>query len=99
MTNRFEEIKAREQEWKEGTVNKALKRFPLLKESPSRFYSPLDMKEDFDFLGKVGFPGEYPHTAGTYAFNPEVGMARLAAKDLMGKQLPLRSLLPVRSSS
>jgi methylmalonyl-CoA mutase N-terminal domain/subunit len=72
------EIKKSEREWKEGTVKKALKRFPFLKESPSRFYTPLDLKK-FDFLEKVGFPGQYPFTAGPYAFDPTVGLSRLAA--------------------
>lgn len=79
MKSSKDEIRKKEQEWKEGTVKKALGRFPLLKESPSRFYTPLDI-EDFDFLEKVGFPGDYPFTAGTYAFDPTAGMARLAAK-------------------
>ncbi|MBW2061776.1 MAG: methylmalonyl-CoA mutase [Deltaproteobacteria bacterium] len=79
MKSSKDEIRKKEQEWKEGTVKKALARFPLLKESPSRFYTPLDI-EDFNFLEKVGFPGDYPFTAGTYAFDPTAGMARLAAK-------------------
>ena len=73
------EIRQKEREWKEGTVKNALKRFPFLKESPSRFYTPLNMKK-FDFLEKIGFPGEYPFTAGTYAFDPTVGLARFAAQ-------------------
>ena len=73
------EIRKKAKEWKTNTVNKALKRFPFLKESPSRFYTPADMKK-FDFLEKVGFPGEYPFTAGTYAFDPTVGLSRFAAK-------------------
>ncbi|MBW2092572.1 MAG: methylmalonyl-CoA mutase [Deltaproteobacteria bacterium] len=80
MKKKNEIIKKREQEWKNKTVKKALSRFPILKESPSRFYTPLDLNEDFDFLEKVGFPGEYPFTAGTYAFDPGAGLARLAAK-------------------
>jgi len=80
MKKKNEIIKKREQEWKDKTVKKALSRFPILKESPSRFYTPLDLNEDFDFLEKVGFPGEYPFTAGTYAFDPGAGLARLAAK-------------------
>ncbi|MBW2141053.1 MAG: methylmalonyl-CoA mutase [Deltaproteobacteria bacterium] len=80
MTKRDEKIRKREQAWKDGTVKKALSRFPVLKESPSRFFTPLDLKDDFDFLKKVGFPGEYPFTAGTYAFDPSAGLAKLAAK-------------------
>jgi methylmalonyl-CoA mutase N-terminal domain/subunit len=80
MTKKMDAIRERERQWKEGTVKKALKRFPLFKESPSRFYTPLDMDKKFDFLKKVGFPGEYPFTAGTYAFEPTPGLSRLSAK-------------------
>ena len=55
-------------EWEERSVAPALKRFKLV-ENPSRFYTPLDLP-DFDFIEKVGFPGQYPFTAGTYAFLP-----------------------------
>ena len=78
MTSR-REIKAKEKAWKGTTVKKALDRFPLLKASPSRFYTPAD-SAGFDFMEKVGFPGEYPFTAGTYPFDPSVGMARMAAR-------------------
>jgi len=54
--------------WVEGSVAPALKRFKL-PENPTHFYTPLDLPE-FDFLKKVGFPGQYPFTAGTYAFFP-----------------------------
>jgi len=80
MTKKMDEIRERERQWKEGTVKKALKRFPFFKESPSRFYTPLDVDKKFDFLKKVGFPGEYPFTAGTYAFDPTAGLSKLSAK-------------------
>ncbi len=80
MKKQAEEIRKKQKEWKETTVKKALKRFPYLQEAPSRFYTPNDLPEDFDFLGKVGFPGQYPYTAGTYAFDPTVGLSKLAAK-------------------
>ena len=51
-------------EWEEGILKKSLKRFGIEK-SPNEFYTPLDIK-DFDFMEKVGFPGEYPFTAGSY---------------------------------
>ena len=51
-------------EWEEGILKKSLKRFGIEK-SPNEFYTPLDIK-DFDFVEKVGFPGEYPFTAGNY---------------------------------
>jgi methylmalonyl-CoA mutase N-terminal domain/subunit len=79
MKKKDEEIRTKEQGWKEGAVKRALKRFPFFKESPCRFYTPLDLK-DFDFLEKVGFPGEYPFTAGAYPFEPLAGLSRLAAK-------------------
>jgi len=80
MSKKDQKISEKEREWKEGTVKKALKRFPILKEAPSRFYTPNDLPENFDFLEKVGFPGQYPFTAGTYAFDPTVGLSRLAAR-------------------
>ena len=61
----FEEKK----KWEEKTLNPALERFKL-KESPTRFYTPADAREGFDFLGKVGFPGQYPFTAGTFPTFP-----------------------------
>ena len=68
MANNLEEIKKERQEWEERTLKPALKRFNLEK-SPTKFYTPADV-EDFDFLTKVGFPGQYPFTAGTYATYP-----------------------------
>jgi len=61
----LERIEKRRNEWEEGTLAKALKRFGM-NESGDRFYSPLDVK-DFDFSEKVGFPGDYPFTSGLYA--------------------------------
>ena len=58
------EIEKRKQNWEEVTLQKTLGRYRL-QQSPTRFYTPLDVK-DHDFLEKVGFPGEYPYTAGTY---------------------------------
>jgi len=34
-------------------------------ETPNEFYSPLNIR-DFNFIRDVGFPGEYPFTAGKY---------------------------------
>ncbi len=58
------EIENRKKNWEEVTLQKTLGRYRL-QQSPTRFYTPLDVK-DHDFLEKVGFPGEYPYTAGTY---------------------------------
>ena len=93
MSSSKDDIRQKEKAWQENTVQKALKRFPVLKESPSRMYSPLDLKEDFDFLEKVGFPGEYPFTAGTYPFDPNAGLSRLAAKIPAGTRVTTRAAL------
>ena len=58
------ELEKRKKEWEEVTLKKSLDRFGV-KESPSKVYTPLDIP-DFDFLEKVGFPGEYPFTSGIY---------------------------------
>jgi methylmalonyl-CoA mutase N-terminal domain/subunit len=63
--DRLKEIERRRKEWQEGTLKQSLARFGL-KESPNKFYTPYDIKGQ-DFLEKVGFPGEYPFTAGNYA--------------------------------
>jgi len=61
-------LEAREK-WKKTTLKPALERFKL-KEAPTRVYSPLDAGEEFNFLEKVGFPGQYPFTAGTFPTFP-----------------------------
>ena len=49
----------------EKIVAKATARFPERKEveGHKRLYTPLDIK-DFDYMDKLGFPGEYPFTRG-----------------------------------
>jgi methylmalonyl-CoA mutase N-terminal domain/subunit len=67
-----EDLKKIEQErdrWGEKTLKPALERFKL-KESPTQFYSPADLEDGFNFLEQVGFPGQYPFTAGTYPTFP-----------------------------
>jgi methylmalonyl-CoA mutase N-terminal domain/subunit len=61
-------IEAREK-WEKEILKPALERFKL-KKSPTRFFTPLDLDEGFDFLEKVGFPGQYPFTAGTFPTFP-----------------------------
>jgi methylmalonyl-CoA mutase, N-terminal domain len=61
----LKKIKQKREEWEKGTLKQALERFKITK-SPNQFYTPLDIP-DFDFTENVGFPGEYPFTAGTYA--------------------------------
>jgi len=68
MRNDPKAIEEAKKAWEKSSVAPALKRFNL-KENPTCFYTPLDLPE-FDFLKKVGFPGQYPFTAGTYAFFP-----------------------------
>jgi methylmalonyl-CoA mutase N-terminal domain/subunit len=65
---KLEEIEKRRKEWEEGPLKKSLDRFGI-KESPTKFYTPLDLK-GHDFLEKVGFPGEFPYTAGIYPTPP-----------------------------
>ncbi|MGQ9694593.1 MAG: methylmalonyl-CoA mutase family protein [Thermodesulfobacteriota bacterium] len=69
MKEDLEEIKAERKRWEEKTLKPALERFKL-KESPTQFYTPLDLEDGFDFLKQVGFPGQYPFTAGTYPTFP-----------------------------
>ena len=64
----LEEIEKRRAEWEEKVLKKQLARFGVA-ESPQKFYTPLDV-EDYDFLTDVGFPGQYPFTAGKYASLP-----------------------------
>ena len=60
----MEEIEKRKKEWEANVLNPTLERFGF-KESPTKFYTPGDVGE-FNFLEKVGFPGQYPFT--TYSF-------------------------------
>jgi methylmalonyl-CoA mutase N-terminal domain/subunit len=62
-------IREEREKWQEKTLKPALERFKL-KESPTRFYTPLEEGEDFVFLKKVGFPGQFPFTAGTFPTFP-----------------------------
>ena len=58
------EIEKRREEWEANVLKPALERFGFDK-SPTKFYTPADAGE-FNFLEKVGFPGQYPFTAGTF---------------------------------
>ena len=62
--DKLKDIEKKRKEWEDGPVKESLRRFKAQK-SPNRFYTPLDIP-DFDFLTNVGFPGQYPFTAGTY---------------------------------
>lgn len=61
---KLEEIEKKRREWEEGPLKKQLDRLGI-KESPNKFYTPLDIK-NYDFLEKEGFPGIYPFTADIY---------------------------------
>ena len=69
MGDELKKIKQEKSRWEEKALKPALERFKL-KESPTRFYSPLDLENGFDFLDQVGFPGQFPFTAGTYPTFP-----------------------------
>ncbi len=62
---RLEQMERKRKLWEEGELERSLKRFGLTR-SPNEFYTPLDIKEH-NFLSDVGFPGEFPFTAGSYA--------------------------------
>jgi methylmalonyl-CoA mutase N-terminal domain/subunit len=63
----LERIAEAEEQWRRDVVEPRVKRFQIEK-SPTRFYTPTATR-DFDFLGKVGFPGQYPFTAGNNPFD------------------------------
>ena len=65
--NKSEQVKQAEDEWRQKILEPRVKRFNL-PGSPTRFYSPTST-EGFDFLQKVGFPGQYPFTAGNNPFD------------------------------
>lgn len=54
-------------EWKDKVLEPRIKRFKL-KKSPTCFHPPLCSREG-SFLEKVGFPGQYPFTAGNQPFD------------------------------
>ena len=81
---KLEEIARRKKQWEEGTVKGAVERMGM-KENPNRFYTPADIP-DFDFLKKVGFPGEYPFTACTFPVMTTPAPERVTSgSDLAGK--------------
>jgi len=66
MARSTDELRRAEQQWRDEVVEPRVERFKI-PASPVRFYTP-DSVEDFDFLEKVGFPGQYPFTAGNHPF-------------------------------
>ncbi|CAB49756.1 acyl-CoA mutase large subunit family protein [Pyrococcus abyssi] len=72
---KLKKIKEEEKRWEETTVKKFLEKAPERKEKfmtddgfeIKRIYTPADLGENWDYLEKLGFPGEYPFTRGVYA--------------------------------
>jgi methylmalonyl-CoA mutase, N-terminal domain len=71
--NGFRQIRDREKKWREVTLRRQIHRRGERKQrfetdsgiSVKPLYTPLDLKEQgFDYLGAVGFPGEFPFTRG-----------------------------------
>ena len=71
-------IKQLKADWEESVLKKRVDQFGI-EESPTRFYTPADV-EDFEFTENVGFPGQYPFTAGNSPFEFWRAYARDAAK-------------------
>ncbi|HII60309.1 acyl-CoA mutase large subunit family protein [Pyrococcus horikoshii] len=71
----LKKIKEEEKRWEETTVKKFLEKAPERKEKfmtddgfeIKRIYTPADLGEDWNYMEKLGFPGEYPFTRGVYA--------------------------------
>ncbi len=71
---KLERIHKAYEEWEEKVVKPALTRFPETKSEfrteqgflVKRLYTPADLGDDWDYLEKLGFPGQYPFTRGVY---------------------------------
>lgn len=60
----FENIKAGLEKY-HAEVEAKLAKFPERANLvPNRLYTPVDLGENFDYMEKLGFPGEYPYTRG-----------------------------------
>jgi methylmalonyl-CoA mutase N-terminal domain/subunit len=79
MKRSRQEIQQAEETWQKQVVEPRVARFQI-PASPVRFYSPTSLPEDFDFLGKVGFPGQYPFTAGNRPFEAWRALAEAGAR-------------------
>ncbi len=74
----LERVTEAEEEWQSQVVEPRVRRFKVEK-CPTRFYTPAS-QPDFDFLAKVGFPGQYPFTAGNQPFEAWRAYAEVGAK-------------------
>jgi methylmalonyl-CoA mutase N-terminal domain/subunit len=65
-------LKEAKDKWEGGPVAKSIARFPERKKKfttisgmeVARLYTPDDLGDDFDYMTKLSFPGEYPFTRG-----------------------------------
>jgi methylmalonyl-CoA mutase N-terminal domain/subunit len=76
--NSKKEIKEALKKWEDEVKNPRVKKFKLDK-SPTSFYTPLS-SDSSHFLEKVGFPGEFPYTAGNTPFEFWRAYAEFGAK-------------------
>ncbi len=76
--NSKKEIKEALKKWEDELLNPRVKKFNLDK-SPISFYTPLSSDSSY-FLEKVGFPGQFPFTAGNNPFEFWRAYANFAAK-------------------
>ncbi len=73
-----ETIRQAEEDWRKNVLEKRVARFNLA-ESPTKFYTPAAIP-GHNFLEKVGFPGQYPFTAGNNPFDFWRAFAEAAAQ-------------------
>ena len=60
----FEEIKAGLAKYTADVEAKLVKNPERANLLPNRLYTPIDLAEDFDYMNKLGLPGEYPYNSG-----------------------------------
>ncbi|HOO44602.1 MAG TPA: methylmalonyl-CoA mutase family protein [Deltaproteobacteria bacterium] len=77
MKDSREKIQEAEKRWEAEVLNPRVKRFNLEK-SPTSFFTPVSSNNSH-FLEKVGFPGQYPFTAGNNPFDFWKAHAKTAA--------------------
>ena len=83
----LQKIGKAKQEWEDGLLKQQLERFGM-EEPPSETYTPLNL-ENWNFMEKVGFPGQYPFTSMEYPTHvperPQAGdIARFVAGTYAG---------------
>jgi len=78
MKDSKKKIKEAASKWEAEILNPRVKRFNLDK-SPTNFYTPLS-SDNSHFLEKVGFPGQFPFTAGNTPFEFWRAYAKEGAK-------------------